>query len=125
MSRSEINNKILDIIEFAGLHQFIDAPLFTYSSGMTLRLGFTVAIHASPKILIIDETFAVGDREFQSRAKKKIDSLLQQYVTVCFASHNLEFIQRMCKHVILISHGRIAGQGNATIIERYKKQPIA
>jgi lipopolysaccharide transport system ATP-binding protein len=119
MNKKEINSKIEEIISYADIKQFIDAPLFTYSQGMMLRLGFSVAIHANPDVLILDEGFAAGDSEFQKKTKHKIQELFKQQKTILVVSHWLEFIRQNCKKIIFIKNGYISGVGNQEVISQY------
>ena len=124
MHKNEITRKLKNIIQFADLHQFIDAPLYTYSSGMRLRLGFAIAVHASPDILILDEGLSVGDRFFQEKAKRKIQELFRKNLTIVIVSHDLEFIRTHCKRVILLNQGRVSDDGTTSIIRHYKAEKI-
>ena len=120
MSRAEIDRKIKDIIAFADIGQFIDAPLFTYSNGMALRLGFAIAVHADPDILILDESIAVGDSNFQKKAQKKIQEFFKQNKTILLAAHWLEFIKANCTRVVHIEKGRIKKDGGVKILNFYR-----
>jgi ABC-type polysaccharide/polyol phosphate transport system ATPase subunit len=120
MSKQEIKSSLKDIINFANIGKFIDAQVFTYSEGMKLRLGFSIAVHANPEILILDENISVGDENFQKISLDKIKSLLNQGKTVIIASHNMNFIKLNCKRVIWMNKGRITGDGDPKkIINKY------
>lgn len=108
MSKKEIDKKLTSIIKFADIGKFIDTALFTYSSGMKLRLGFSVAIHSDPDILIMDENFGVGDVNFQKKVLKKIKLLLSKKITVLVASHSQELIELLTKRVITLKRGKVA-----------------
>lgn len=112
MSRAEIRRKFDDIVEFAELEGFIDTPIKRYSSGMQVRLGFSVATSVDADILIVDEVLAVGDLAFQRKCFDRIESLLKrQGKTVLLVSHNIRQVQRLCSRVILMDHGRIKADG--------------
>lgn len=107
MSKYDITKKLDRIIRFADIKQFIDTPLFTYSSGMKLRLGFAVAIQAEPDTLILDEGFSAGDTNYRTKSLNKIQEFLQMGKTVLFVSHWLEFIQKNCRRILTLENGRI------------------
>jgi len=112
MSRAEIRRKFDDIVGFAELEEFVDTPIKRYSSGMQVRLGFSVATSVDADILIVDEVLAVGDLAFQRKCFDRIESLLkQQGNTVLIVSHNIRQVQRLCKRVILLEHGRVKADG--------------
>jgi ABC-type polysaccharide/polyol phosphate transport system ATPase subunit len=102
------------IIAFSELGEFIDQPMRTYSSGMFVRLGFAVAVHVQPEILLVDEVLAVGDAEFQSKCFSHMEQLRSAGVTIIFASHDLPSVQRYTDRVILLEHGRVALEGKPT-----------
>src|SRR5690606_7261810 len=112
-TRKEINEKIEEIIDFAEIREFIDMPVQNYSSGMKVRLGFAVAAHLEPDILIIDEVLAVGDLGFVLKCFKKIDELLPK-TAVIFVSHNMPMVSRICNEIILMDHGKVEYQGSET-----------
>lgn len=106
MSRTEIKNKLEEIIAFSGCEKYIDTPVKRYSSGMTVRLGFAVAAHLEPEILVVDEVLAVGDAEFQKKAIGKMQDLSTgEGRTVLFVSHNMASIQNLCTRVMLLKNG--------------------
>ena len=121
MSKIEVDAKLKQIIDFAGVEKFIDTPVKRYSSGMFVRLGFAVAAHLDPDILIVDEVLAVGDAEFRSKAIKKMEE--QSKIagrTVLFVSHNLESIKELCNKTILMADGKIIDFGKTEkIINSY------
>lgn len=100
-----------DIIEFADIGEFIDAPLYQYSSGMKARLGFGVATAIDPDILIVDEVMAVGDAEFRQRCAKRIDSLLAGGATLILVSHSADDIRKHCTRVLKLDKGKIVADG--------------
>ncbi|EAZ82447.1 ABC transporter ATP-binding protein [Algoriphagus machipongonensis] len=107
MTRKEIDSKLDEIIDFSGVEKFIDTPVKFYSSGMKVRLGFSVAAHLEPEILIIDEVLAVGDYEFQKKCLGKMEDVAGQGRTVLFVSHNMGAIQNLTKNSILLESGKI------------------
>jgi lipopolysaccharide transport system ATP-binding protein len=111
MSRKEIRAKLDAIVDFSGVEEFIDTPIKRYSSGMGLRLGFAVAAHLEPDILLIDEVLAVGDAEFQSKCLRKLGELQSSGRTVLFVSHNLAAVENLCHRVIWIDDGRVCQDG--------------
>lgn len=113
MNRAEIKRKLDEIIEFSGCEMYIDTPVKRYSSGMTVRLGFAVAAHLEPEILVVDEVLAVGDAEFQKKALGKMDSLSKgEGRTVLFVSHNMASIKNLCSRVIVLGNGESVFEGN-------------
>jgi lipopolysaccharide transport system ATP-binding protein len=112
MSRREVASKLEEIVEFSGVSKFIDTPVKRYSSGMSVRLAFAVAAHLEPEILIIDEVLAVGDAEFQKRCLGKMNDISRKEGrTVLFVSHNLEAVQNLCHHAILLQNGKLIQNG--------------
>ncbi|HXW97063.1 MAG TPA: ABC transporter ATP-binding protein, partial [Gemmatimonadales bacterium] len=107
MTREEIRRKFDEIVEFAGIADFIDTPVKRYSSGMFARLGFSVAAHLEPDILIIDEVLSVGDFAFQRKGLEKMRAVARSGATVIFVSHNLQAVAEFCKRTILLDHGRV------------------
>ena len=120
MTRSEIRRKFDEIVEFAGIVDFIDTPVKRYSSGMFARLGFSVAAHLEPDILVIDEVLSVGDFAFQRKGLEKMRAVARSGATVIFVSHNLQAVAEFCKRTILLDHGRIIADGPTdTVVRRY------
>lgn len=114
MSKQEINSKIDEIIDFSGCERYIDTPVKRYSSGMTVRLGFAVAAHLDPEILVVDEVLAVGDAEFQKKAIGKMQDVSKgEGRTVLFVSHNMSSIRKLCKSGIVLKNGSIDYMGTA------------
>ena len=111
MTQAEIRKKFDEIVAFAGVEQFIDTPVKRYSSGMLVRLGFAVAAHLEPEILLVDEVLAVGDAEFQRKCLGKIDEVSKAGRTILFVSHNLEVMQKLCARLVLLHAGRVAVDG--------------
>ncbi len=123
MTRAEVRRKFEEIVEFAGVGQFIDTPVKRYSSGMTVRLGFAVAAHLEPEILIVDEVLAVGDVEFQKKCLGKMQDVSASGRTVLFVSHNMASIRALTKRSILLSRGRLSLAGaTGDVVERYMEE---
>ncbi len=119
-SKKEMEKRVDRIVEFAGLQEFIDAPLRTYSSGMVARLGFAVATDERPEILIVDEILSVGDTEFQTRSFERIQSFQAQGTTILLVTHDINRVETMCQRAIFLSHGQIVAEGNAAkVADRY------
>lgn len=119
-SKKEMEKRVDRIVEFAGLKEFIDAPLRTYSSGMVARLGFAVATDERPEILIVDEILSVGDTEFQTRSFERIQSFQAQGTTILLVTHDINRVETMCQRAIFLSHGQIVADGSAPqVVDRY------
>jgi lipopolysaccharide transport system ATP-binding protein len=122
MTRHEIQNKFDQIVDFAEVEKFIDTPVKRYSSGMYVRLAFSVVAHLDPEILIVDEVLAVGDLAFQVKCLNKMHEIRQQGKTILFVSHNMETISRLCSQVLLLNGGSILKSGSPTdVIPLYLK----
>ena len=122
LTRGEIEKKIDDIIEFSELGEFIDNPVRTYSSGMYMRLAFSVAINVEAEILLIDEILAVGDQHFQDKCFEKLQELKKSDKTIVIVSHSLESIKKLCDRAIWINKGHVQMDGKADkVIEEYLK----
>ena len=113
MSKKEIDTKFDEIVVFSGVAKFIDTPIKRYSSGMKVRLAFSVAAHLEPDILIIDEVLAVGDAAFQRKCLSKMEDIGAQGRTVIFVSHNLPAVTRLCERAILLEEGQLVADGSA------------
>lgn len=103
MSKKEIKEKFAAIVKFADIGNFITAPLYTYSSGMKLRLGFSIAINANPDILVLDEIINVGDKNFSKKSLVKIKQLFKKKKTIILVSHNLKFLKENCERIVYIN----------------------
>lgn len=120
LTRRQVAERERDIIDFAELHEFIDAPLRAYSSGMQTRLGFSVAVHTDAEILLVDEVLAVGDEAFQEKCFARIDRLKREGRTILFVSHEMSDVLRVATRVIWLEHGRVRMDGDPeTVVERY------
>jgi len=114
MSRSEIGAKYDEIVAFGDISDFIDAPVNSYSSGMRARLGFAVAVHTDPDILLVDEVLAVGDMAFRAKCYRKIQELMKREIAVVFVSHSMDLVQRICNRALHMRHGEILFEGGCT-----------
>jgi len=121
MTRREIDSKVDEIVSFAGLEKFIDTPVKRYSSGMYARLGFSVAAHVDPDILIVDEVLSVGDAAFQAKCMSRMERVSQsEGRTVVYVSHNLSSVQALCSRAILIRQGSLVCNGDsASVVAEY------
>ena len=120
LSKKEINQKFEDIVRFAELEEFIDAPVKTYSSGMYMRLGFSIAINVNPDVLLIDEVLAVGDASFVPKCLDRIDDFRRRKKTILFVSHDLLTVEKICDRVAWLKGGRIQALGEPKrIIDMY------
>jgi lipopolysaccharide transport system ATP-binding protein len=124
MSRTEFKDRVDDIISFAfdnpEMADKIDTPLRNYSDGMKMRLGFSVAIHTNPDILIVDEVLAVGDEGFQHKCYRKIDELQRAGKTILFVSHDMNVVKQVAQRVVWLHHGRVRMDGLvATVVAAY------
>lgn len=120
LSAAEMAGKIERIIDFSELNDFIDAPVKTYSDGMLMRLGFSIAVETDPDILLIDEVLAVGDAEFQEKCYDRIESFKREGRTIVFVTHDLESARRVASRAIWISGGKIAADGETVqVIDQY------
>ncbi len=111
MKRSEVRAKFDRIVDFAELERFIDTPVKRYSSGMYVRLGFAVAAHINPHVLLIDEVLAVGDASFQSKCQQRIEELRHNGMTIAFVSHDMSAVERLCSRVFFLHKGIIQAEG--------------
>lgn len=124
MTKSEITSKLEEIIDFSGCERYIDTPVKRYSSGMKVRLGFAVAAHLDPEILVVDEVLAVGDAEFQKKAIGKMQDVAQgEGRTVLFVSHNMASIRQLCHNCVLLENGSVKSIGEVNeIVDLYLEQ---
>jgi lipopolysaccharide transport system ATP-binding protein len=121
MTKAEIRKKFDEIVDFAGVERYVDTPVKRYSSGMTVRLGFAIAAHLEPEILVVDEVLAVGDAEFQKKAIGKMQDVSRgEGRTILFVSHNMQAISVLCKNTLTLSNGQLSDYGPANkVIDRY------
>lgn len=121
-TKKEVNANLKEIIEFSGLERFIDNPIKTYSSGMYVRLGFAIAIHVNPDILLVDEVLAVGDENFQKKCLQKIDRFKEEGKTIILVTHDLQTVEDMCDEAYLLHDGLVGAEGNPVdVISEYHR----
>jgi ABC-type polysaccharide/polyol phosphate transport system ATPase subunit len=126
MRRSEIARKMDSIIDFSGVEKYIDVPVKRYSSGMYVRLGFSIAAHLDPDIILLDEVLAVGDVAFQAKCLERIEELRKSGRTIVFVSHDLAAVDRLCHRAVLLDQGRVTMDGAPrAIIDQYQKMAFA
>jgi lipopolysaccharide transport system ATP-binding protein len=111
LTRREVMAKLSDILAFSELEEFLDQPVRTYSSGMVARLGFSIAVHLEPEILLIDEILAVGDLHFQAKCREKIKWFKNRKITIVLVSHSTGDIRQLCDRVLWLDRGELVGQG--------------
>ena len=122
LTKKEIDERLQDIIEFSELGDFIDSPVRTYSSGMYMRLAFSVAINVDAEILLIDEILAVGDQHFQDKCFAKLEELAKSNMTIVIVSHSLDYVKKLCNRAIWINEGVVARDGKCSdVIDEYLK----
>lgn len=125
LTRKEVVARLPEIVEFAELEKFIEEPVRTYSSGMRLRLGFAVAVHIEPQILLIDEVLSVGDIAFQKKCLDRIDSFKARGCAILLISHDLDQVEAMCNRVLWLSHGHIETLDRAgAVLPRYQSKML-
>ena len=127
MRKAEIQKRFDEIVEFAQVERFVDTPVKRYSSGMYLRLGFAIAAHLEPEILIVDEVLAVGDAAFQKKSLGRLNAVAQEGRAVLFTSHNMTAVSNLCNRVYRLDHGRMVDSGpTLEVIRRYlgEEQPM-
>ncbi len=125
LTRQEVLDRMDEIIAFSELESFLDQPLRIYSTGMVARLGFSVAVHLEPDILLIDEILAVGDLHFQARCREKIDEFRKRGVTIVLVSHSTDEIRRLCDRAVWLEQGRVAGEGEpGLLLSRYAERDL-
>ena len=120
LSKREVADRFDDIVRFAEIGEFIDAPVKTYSSGMYMRLGFAVAVHVDPDVLLVDEVLAVGDESFTHKCLDRFADLKRQQKTIVLVTHTLDLVTRLCDEALWLDHGRIRAQGDPKrVIDAY------
>ncbi|HET7433129.1 MAG TPA: ABC transporter ATP-binding protein [Thermoanaerobaculia bacterium] len=126
LSRREIEQRFDKIVEFSGIGDFLDQPVKTYSSGMYVRLGFAVAVHVDPDILLIDEVLAVGDEEFSARCVAKIQEMKYRGVTLVFVTHQLDQVRTLCDRAVWLDHGECKAIGDPMrVVDAYLQEVSA
>ena len=133
MTKKEVHSKFDQIVAFSGMEKFIDTPIKWYSSGMQVRLAFSVAAHLDPQIMIVDEVLAVGDAEFQKKCLGKMENVAQSGRTVLFVSHNLNAIHSLCPKSLFLENGKVMNYGKTgdiiyqylnTVLKKEKSLPL-
>ena len=120
MTRKELERRYSDIVEFAGIERFIDSPVRNYSNGMIVRLGFAIAAHVDPEILLIDEILSVGDQTFQRKSAEKIEEFKRDGRTIVIVSHGMSQVQQLCENVAWLDKGILRAVGpSASVIAEY------
>ncbi len=120
LTRREVAKRFDQIVAFSGIERFLDTPVKRYSSGMHVRLGFSVAAHLDPQIMILDEALAVGDAEFQVKCRRRIQEIRNSGRTILLVSHDLEQVKSLCHRVVWLDAGEVRDQGAPTeIVNRY------
>jgi lipopolysaccharide transport system ATP-binding protein len=123
LTRREIDKRFEAIVDFSGIRDFIDQPVKTYSSGMYVRLGFAVAVHVDPEILLIDEVLAVGDEEFSQKCIAKIQEMKYRGVTLIFVTHQLDQVRNLCDRALWLDHGATEAIGDpARVVDHYLQE---
>ena len=123
MTKKEIRQKMDEIIDFSGCELYIDTPVKRYSQGMMVRLGFAVAAHLDPDILVVDEVLSIGDNEFPSKAINKLKEINKHGVTILYVSHNMNTVLSLCNTGVLLENGKIKNIGNVNeIVSLYKSE---
>lgn len=111
LSRREIRESFQDMVDFAGLQEFIDAPVRTYSSGMYVRLAFSIAVNVDPDVLLLDEVLAVGDADFQLKCRKRMEEFRRQGKTILLVTHDMGAAETWCERLLLLDKGRLVADG--------------
>lgn len=122
MTKTELSRKLESIIQFADIGKFIDTPMFGYSLGMKLRLGFAIAIHSEPDILIMDEGFSVGDVFFKEKNIGALKNIFQSDKTLIVVSHNIEIINELCSRMVILDKGTVLYDGKTLSSEKYRQK---
>jgi ABC-type multidrug transport system ATPase subunit len=123
LTRRDIEQRYEKIVEFSGIREFIDQPVKTYSSGMYVRLGFAVAVHVDPDILLIDEVLSVGDEEFSARCVAKIQEMKYRGVTLLFVTHQLDQVRNLCDRALWLDHGQLEAIGDPMrVVDAYLQE---
>src|SRR6266550_2621456 len=120
MTRKEISAKFNQIVEFAGVEEFIDTPVKRYSSGMAVRLGFAISAFIEPDVLLVDEVLAVGDTEFRNRCANRMEKMRRDGVTMILVSHNLNEVRNLCERTVMLFKGQVLMEGpSQKVLEKY------
>jgi ABC-2 type transport system ATP-binding protein/lipopolysaccharide transport system ATP-binding protein len=125
-AEADVARRFERIVQYAGLTEFIDAPLRTYSTGMVARLGFAIATDVQPEVLIVDEVLSVGDERFRKQSAERIQRFCQNGSTVLLVTHNLDAVVNLCRQAIWLDHGVLKARGPAAeIVEQYRASGVA
>ncbi|HUX87569.1 MAG TPA: ABC transporter ATP-binding protein [Chloroflexota bacterium] len=125
LTRREVAERFDSIVEFSELAEFIDTPVKWYSSGMYVRLGFAVAVHVDPEVMLIDEVLAVGDVRFRDKCMKKVDEFRRQGKTMVVVSHDRHMLERLCTRALLMEHGQLVAEGPVgEVMDRYYQERV-
>ena len=123
-SKKDTENVIDDIIDFSGISEFIDTPVKFFSSGMYARLGFSIAIHTDPELLLVDEVLAVGDEPFQKKCLDRIQSMQKEGRTIILVTHDTNTVAQLCDTAVALDHGTVLAKGDTTsVINAYRALP--
>jgi ABC-2 type transport system ATP-binding protein len=123
-SKKDTENVIDDIIDFSGISEFIDTPVKFFSSGMYARLGFSIAIHTDPELLLVDEVLAVGDEPFQKKCLDRIQSMQKEGRTIILVTHDTNTVAQFCDTAVALDHGTVLAKGDTTsVIKAYRALP--
>ena len=123
-SKKDTENAIDDIIDFSGISEFIDTPVKFFSSGMYARLGFSIAIHTDPELLLVDEVLAVGDEPFQKKCLDRIQSMQKEGRTIILVTHDTNTVAQFCDTAVALDHGTVLAKGDTTsVINAYRALP--
>jgi ABC-2 type transport system ATP-binding protein len=123
-SKKKTQNNLDSIIDFSGIEEFIDTPVKFYSSGMYARLGFAIAIHTDPELLLVDEVLSVGDEPFQKKCLSKIKAMQDEGRSIVLVTHSAQTVRDFCDSAVLLSHGNLISQGNvAEVLTEYESLP--
>jgi lipopolysaccharide transport system ATP-binding protein len=126
LSRKQIRERFDAIVDFAEIPDFIDAPVRTYSSGMFMRLAFSIAVNVDPDVLLLDEVLAVGDVEFQKKCKRRMDEFRTQGKTIVIVTHDMQTAESWCDRVLLLEHGRLKADGKPSeVVAQYLHRTAA
>jgi ABC-2 type transport system ATP-binding protein len=121
LSRRETNERFDEIVDFSGLREFINEPLRVYSSGMTVRLAFSVAVSTNPDVLLMDEVVGLGDQAFYAKCLEKIRAFQREGKTIVIASHSVELIGLLCQRILWLDHGRVRALGTSEVVDAYRE----
>jgi ABC-2 type transport system ATP-binding protein len=123
-TKKETQRKLDSIIDFSGIEEFIDTPVKFYSSGMYARLGFSIAIHTDPELLLTDEVLSVGDEPFQKKCLSKIKEMQDEGRSIILVTHSAETVRSFCDSAVLLSHGELLAQGDVeSVLKKYEALP--